>query len=416
MPPEARPVWQVARYLREMLERDPAMADLWIGGEISNLTTSSAGHIYFTLKDQGGALRCVYFRNSNVRVRLKEPMRNGDAVIVHGKIEFYPQGGTLQCMVDFAQPAGVGALQAEFERRRARFEEDGLFDPARKRRLPQFPRTIGVITSQTGAAYHDITTILERRWPLATVLFRATPVQGDDAAIEIAEAVRSIGLHRKPEARPDVVIVGRGGGSAEDLWAFNEEPVIRAIHGCPVPVISAVGHETDVTLADLVADVRAPTPSAAAELAAPDRIEVARAIRALEATVYARSRQRTGIAREASHRLANRMDRLLPDTNGWQRRVAAHADGIAHLAHRSAREAREATAGLAARVQALSPHATLARGYALVSKADGTPASRAASVSVGNQIDVRWADGSRSATVSATDSGGSAGGAIGSQT
>lgn len=260
MPPEARPVWQVARYLREMLERDPAMADLWIGGEISNLTTSSAGHIYFTLKDQGGALRCVYFRNSNVRARLKEPMRNGDAVIVHGKIEFYPQGGTLQCMVDFAQPAGVGALQAEFERRRARFEEDGLFDPARKRRLPQFPRTIGVITSQTGAAYHDITTILERRWPLATVLFRATPVQGDDAAIEIAEAVRSIGLHRKPEARPDVVIVGRGGGSAEDLWAFNEEPVIRAIHGCPVPVISAVGHETDVTLADLVADVRAPTP------------------------------------------------------------------------------------------------------------------------------------------------------------
>ncbi|MSQ30098.1 MAG: exodeoxyribonuclease VII large subunit [Dehalococcoidia bacterium] len=410
MPPEARPVWQVARYLRELLEHDSAMADLWIGGEISNLTTSSAGHIYFTLKDQGGALRCAYFRNNNVRIRMKEPMHNGDAVIVHGSIQFYPQGGNLQCIVDFAQPAGVGALQAEFERRRARFEEDGLFDPSRKRLLPQFPRTIGVITSQTGAAYHDITTILDRRWPLATVLFRATPVQGEEAAVEIAKAVRDIGLYRKAEARPDVVIVGRGGGSAEDLWAFNEEPVIRAIHGCPIPVISAVGHETDVTLADLVADVRAPTPSAAAELAAPDRLEVARAVQALQAAMHARSRQRTGIAREATHRLANRMERLLPDTNGWRRRVTAQADGMAHLAYRSAREAREATAGFAARVQALSPQATLARGYALVSTADGALASRAASVAPGDQIEVRWADGARGATVEGT----SAGGAVGS--
>ncbi len=413
MPPEARPVWQVARYLRELLERDPALADLWIGGEISNLTTSSAGHIYFTLKDQGGSLRCAYFRNSNIRVRMKEPIRNGDAVIVHGKIEFYPQGGTLQCIVDFAQPAGVGALQAEFERRRARFEEDGLFDPSRKRRLPQFPRTIGVVTSQTGAAYHDITTVLARRWPMAMILFRPTPVQGEEAAIEIAEAVRSIGIHRKAEDRPDVVIVGRGGGSAEDLWAFNEEPVVRAIHGCPVPVISAVGHETDISLADLVADVRAPTPSAAAELAAPDRIEVARAVQALEATVHARARQRTGMARDASYRLSSRMERLLPDTHQWQRRVAAHADGMAHLAHRSAREAREATAGLAARVQALSPQATLARGYALVSSG-GAPASRAASVAAGAEIEVRWADGARSAIVSATADGASAGGGVGS--
>lgn len=414
MPPEARPVWQVARYLRELLERDPAMSDLWIGGEVSNLTTSSAGHIYFTLKDQGGALRCAYFRNQNVRVRLREPLRNGDAVIVHGKIEFYPQGGTLQCIVDFAQPAGVGALQAEFERQRARFEEEGLFDPSRKRALPLFPRTIGVITSPTGAAYHDITTVLARRWPLATILFRPTPVQGDEAAVEVAEAIRSVGLHRKPETRPDVVIVGRGGGSAEDLWAFNEEPVIRAIFGCPIPVVSAVGHETDITLADLVADVRAPTPSAAAELVAPDRAEVARAVRALEATVHARSRQRTGIAREATHRLASRMERLLPDTHGWRRRVTAHTDEMAHLAHRSAREARETTAGLSARVQALSPQATLQRGYALVSRSDGAPAPRAASVVTGEMVEVQWADGSRRATVSATGSGIPGGDAIGS--
>lgn len=408
--PEPRPVWQVARYLKELVERDPAMSDLWIGGEVSNLTTSSAGHIYFTLKDQAGALRCAFFRNNILRARLTTPMRNGEAVIVHGKIEFYPQAGSLQCIVDFAQPAGVGALQAEFERRRAKFEEDGLFDASRKRHLPRFPRTIGVVTSPTGAAYHDITTILARRWPLATILFRATPVQGDEAPVEIAEAVRAMGIHRKPEARPDVLIVGRGGGSAEDLWAFNEEPVIRAIYGCPVPVISAVGHETDVTLADLVADVRAATPSAAAELAAPDRVEVGRAVRALEATAHARARQRTGLARDAAYRLANRMERLLPDTNGWRRRVTSQTDGMAHLAHRSAREARESTAGLAARIRALSPHATLARGYALVSAADGSPASRAASVNGGERIEVRWSDGSKSAIVQ----GGSDSDAVGS--
>ncbi len=414
MPPEARPVWQVARYLRELFEHDQTLADLWIGGEVSNYSPSAAGHIYFTLKDQGGALRCAFFRNANVRVRLKAPLRNGDAVIVHGKVEFYPQGGTLQCIVDFVQPAGVGALQAEFERRRAQFEEEGLFEPTRKRQLPLFPRRIGVITSQTGAAYHDITTVLARRWPLATVLFRPAAVQGDTAPIEVAEAIRSMGLHLKPEARPDVLIVGRGGGSAEDLWAFNEEPVIRAIFGCPVPVVSAVGHETDVTLADLVADLRAPTPSAAAELVAPDRMEVARAVRALEATVRARSRQRTGIARDATYRLANRMERLLPDTHGWRRRVTASADGMAHLAHRSAREAREATAGLAARVQSLSPHATLERGYALISTADGVPASRAAVVSAGDQITVRWADGAHRAAISATVTGAPTTGGVGS--
>jgi len=411
MPPvEARPVWQVARYLRELLDRDATLADLWIGGEVSNYSVSSAGHIYFTLKDQGGALRCAFFRNHNIRARGSTPLRNGDAVIVHGKVEFYPQGGTLQCIVDFVQPAGVGAQQAEFERRRARFEEEGLFDPARKRPLPAFPRTVGVVTSQTGAAYHDITTVLARRWPLARVLFRPTPVQGDEAPVEVAEAVRDMGLRLRAEARPDVLIVGRGGGSAEDLWAFNEEPVVRAIFACPVPVVSAVGHETDITLADLVADVRAPTPSAAAELVVPDRVEVARAVRALEATVHARTRGRVALARDASHRLDVRTDRLLPDTHGWRRRVTAHADALAHLAHRSAREAREATAGLAARVEALSPHATLERGYALVSTPDGIPVARAAALALGDAVEVRWADGARRATVT----GGTAFGGVGS--
>ncbi|MEX2373111.1 MAG: exodeoxyribonuclease VII large subunit, partial [Dehalococcoidia bacterium] len=170
MPPEVRAVWQVARYLREAVEGDPSLRDLWIGGEISNLTVASSGHMYFTLKDNGGALRCVFFRNANIAHR--KHMQSGASLVAHGHVSFYPERGDLQFIVDFVQPAGVGALQAEFERRRARFEAEGLFDPARKRALPRFPRRIGVVTSATGAAYHDIQTVLERRWPMAALMFQ----------------------------------------------------------------------------------------------------------------------------------------------------------------------------------------------------------------------------------------------------
>lgn len=397
MPPEVRAVWQVARYLRERVEGDPALRDIWIGGEISNLTTASSGHMYFTLKDQGGALRCVFFRNQNMPHR--KHMQSGASLVAHGQVSFYAERGDLQFIVDFVQPAGVGALQAEFERRRARFEAEGLFDPSRKRPLPKFPRRIGVVTSAKGAALHDITTVLARRWPLATVLFQPAAVQGEEAAVDIAEAIRSIAPKSRPEDCPDVLIVGRGGGSTEDLWAFNEEPVIRAIFGCPVPVVSAVGHETDTTLADLVADRRAPTPSAAAELVAPDRIDVARRVQSLSAGNLMRVSRRLTGAHQSVDRTVNRLERRVPDTRPLHRSVSAHADRMKHAAGRSVAEAREQTASVAARLRTLSPLATLDRGYALVNRQDGTPVSEAGSTQAGDLLAVRWRDGTRTARV-----------------
>ncbi len=397
MPPEVRAVWQVTRYLRERVEGDPALRDLWIGGEVSNLTTASSGHMYFTLKDQGGALRCVFFRNANMPHR--KHMAAGASLVAHGQVSFYAERGDLQFIVDFVQPAGVGALQAEFERRRAQFDAEGLFEASRKRPLPRFPQRIGVVTSARGAALQDIQTVLARRWPLASVLVQPAVVQGEEAAVDIADAIRSIAPHGRPERWPDVVIVGRGGGSTEDLWAFNEEPVVRAIFGCPVPVVSAVGHETDTTLADLVADRRAPTPSAAAEMVVPDRIDVARAVQSATAGNLMRVTRRLAGASQAVDRTITRLDRRLPDTRPLHRGVSARADRMKHAAGRSVAEAREHTAGVAARLRTLSPMATLDRGYALVNREDGTPVSDAASAPAGERVDIRWRDGTRAARV-----------------
>jgi len=397
MPPEVRAVWQVARYLRERVEGDPNLRDLWIGGEISNLTTASSGHQYFTLKDNGGALRCVFFRGNNLQHR--KHMQVGASLVAHGQVSFYPERGDLQFIVDFVQPAGVGALQAEFERRRAQFETEGLFDEARKRPLPRFPRRIGVVTSAKGAAYHDVQTVLERRWPSALLMLQPAVVQGEEAAVDIAEAIRSIAPKGQPERCPDVLIVGRGGGSAEDLWAFNEEPVVRAIFGCPVPVVSAVGHETDTTLADLVADRRAPTPSAAAELVSPDRYEVSRAVNGLSARSLMLVSRRLAAASQSVDRAMTRLDRRLPDTRPLHRGVVLRADRMKHATGRSVTEAREQTLSVAARLRTLSPLATLDRGYALVRREDGTPVSSAAATTPGDSVLIQWRDGKRQARV-----------------
>ena len=399
MPPtEVRPVWQVVRYLRELVAQDRVLADLWVGGEVSNLTAASSGHLYFTLKDQGGQLRCVFFRSANVNQRAL--VKNGTSLIAHGAVSVYVERGDVQLMIDFVQPAGVGAEQAEFERRKARFEAEGLFDPARKRALPRFPRRIGVVTSARGAAFHDIQTVLARRWPLATLVFRPAIVQGEEAAVSVADAIRTIAPQRsRPDLLPDVLIVGRGGGANDDLSAFNEEPVVRAIFGCPIPVVSAVGHETDTTLADLVADVRAPTPSAAAELVAPDRLDIARRVDGLRARQDMRIARAVASARESVGRTTQQMARRLPDTAPMHRSVAQHADGLRHTLLRTTSEARERIAGSVHRLQALSPNATLDRGYALVSREDGTPVSRAAGLAVDEAIEVRWSDGSHGARV-----------------
>ncbi len=396
MQPQAHPIHEVGRYIRERIESDPALSDLWIEGEVSNLVNASSGHIYFTLKDEKAALRCAFFRGQNGPHRHK--LEPGALIMAHGAVSFYEPRGDLQFIVDFVEPAGVGALAAEFERRRQQFEAEGLFDPARKRPLAAFPRRVGVVTSATGAVIHDITTVLGRRWPLATITLAPTRVQGDGAAEEIAAALQAIARPGQADL-PDVVIVGRGGGSAEDLWAFNEEPVVRAIFACPVPVISAVGHESDVTLADFVADLRAPTPSAAAELAAPDRADIARHVSVVIGNAEYALTRRVERAQDEVTRVTREMARHLPNIVPLQRRIAQHAESMRFAALHATSDARERTAILASQVEALSPYAVLGRGYALVAHEDGRAASSAATVETGELLGVRWSDGSRRARV-----------------
>ncbi len=262
---ETTPHWTVTeltRYLRQVLESDSSLQDVWVQGEISNFSRPSSGHIYFTLKDSGSSLRCVVWKTDASRLRLA--LQDGIAVEAHGAISVYEVGGQYQLYVNLIKPVGEGVLFQEFLRLKALLDAEGLFDPARKRPIPELPHRIGIITSPTGAALRDMLNTLRRRLPLAEVILAPSPVQGDDAPPKLVAALKvmdRLGL--------DVILLARGGGSIEDLWAFNDERVVRAVAASATPVICGVGHETDFTLADFAADLRAPTPTAAAELATP---------------------------------------------------------------------------------------------------------------------------------------------------
>ena len=397
-PQDAYPVSAVTRYLRELLQGNRHLTDIWIEGEVSNLSTPASGHIFFTLRDRTAALRCVFFRNRNVGQR--DRIEDGASLVVHGSISLYEQRGELSFQVDFVQPAGEGALAAEFERRRAGFEQEGLFAMERKRPLPRFPLRIGVVTSPTGAVIRDITSVLARRWPMARLLLSPAPVQGAGAAEAIAEAMQLLARDHEP----DVIIVARGGGSAEDLWAFNEDPVVRAIYASPIPVVSAVGHETDTTLADLVADVRAATPSAAAELVAPDRAEVARAVSSLRARGEVRVTRGLAAGRETLDGGVGALVAALPAVTERRRRVAERATSAVRLIEQGVARARERSAEVVGRLTALSPVATLERGYAIVERAaedGGGIVSRAAELSAGDRVTLQLRDGRTAARIEA---------------
>lgn len=281
----AREIYTVSRLNREaraLLEG--SFPPVWIEGEISNLARPSSGHVYFCLKDAGAQVRCALFR-AQLRLSTAVP-RDGMHALVRARVTLYEGRGEYQLIVEHIEEAGEGALRRAFEVLKARLAQEGLFDAARKKALPRLPRHIGLITSPTGAVLHDILTTLKRRFPAIPVLLYPVPVQGKNAAGPIAEAIRFAGVH----GVCDVLLLARGGGSLEDLWAFNEEIVARALAACPLPVVSAVGHETDVTIADLVADVRAPTPTAAAELVSPDRSEWLHRFEQLEARLVRRAR------------------------------------------------------------------------------------------------------------------------------
>ncbi|HJM74496.1 MAG TPA: exodeoxyribonuclease VII large subunit [Dehalococcoidia bacterium] len=395
-PQDPYQVSAVTRYLRELLQGNRHLTDIWIEGEVSNLSRPSSGHIYFTLKDRNASLRCVFFRNRNMG---QGDRVEGDAsLIVHGSMSLYEQRGELSFQVDFVQPAGTGALAAEFERRRAAFEAEGVFAEERKRPLPRFPRRIGVVTSPTGAVIRDITTVLARRWPMAELVLAPAPVQGLEAAPAVAEAIRVLGR----EHQSDVVIVARGGGAAEDLWAFNEELVVRAIYASPVPVVSAVGHETDVTLADLVADLRAATPSAAAELVAPDRADVARVVTSLRARGEVHVTRGLAAAREALDGGVGALIGALPDVAARRQLVVERATSAMRLIEQRVARTRESTAEFAGRLTALSPAATLERGYAIVERDaedGGGIVTRAADLSTGDRVTLQLRDGRKAARI-----------------
>ena len=335
--PPARParrvltVTELTASVRVLLESK--YAEVWIEGEISNARVWKTGHLYFTLKDAGAQLRAVMFRSA-LRYHRFRP-EDGQHVIARGRLSVYEPKGEYQIVCEHLEPQGVGALQLAFEQLRRRLDHEGLFDAARKRPLPPLPRKIGVVTSLDGAALRDIINVLSRRHPNVHVVIGPTRVQGERAAEEIVRALRL--LCAVPGV--DVVIVGRGGGSIEDLWAFNEEPVARAIAGAPVPVISAVGHETDFTISDFVADLRAPTPSAAAELVVAGKDEISARIRNLEQRLRAAARDSLQRRRSAVHALQTR-----PGLAGWPTRVAVRGRQVGELTYRLTRAARAGAA------------------------------------------------------------------------
>ena len=380
-------VSEIAQYVKQTLDRDAVLSDLWVNGEVSNLFRSATGHAYFTLKEgNAAAIRCALFKGNHGA----ELLDDGGEVNVHGRVSFYETRGDLQLYVDVVQPTGIGVLALEMERLKAALEEEGLFEPSRKRLLPQFPRRIGVATSEQGAVFHDICTVVNRRYSLAEIVLCPTGVQGERATPEIVDAIRTL----DGEGDIDVLIVARGGGSLEDLWAFNTEAVARAIFSCRTPVVSAVGNETDVTISDLVADYRAPTPSAAAEAVTPDAMalamEVAACIQRARSAVSYRLAEGSGTVLS----LVQRMRGRLPDVAALRQNVDGLVDGGLQALHAMFSDRREQTRVLETYLNALSPAAVLDRGYAvLVQRSTGAAVTSAGQVQPGDLLRAMVKDG-----------------------
>lgn len=383
-------VGEIVRYLKDLLEEDYNLQDVWVRGELTNLSVSQVGHRYFSIKDEMAQLRCVLFRGSAANV---PALRNGMEVFAHGRFSMYEQRGDFQFYVDAVEDAGIGILHQRFEALKARLESEGLFADDKKRPLPPCPAVVGVVTSPSAAALRDILHTLRLRCPLVRVILAPTLVQGDGAAEQIATAIDALNAH----GEADVVIVARGGGSLEELWAFNEEAVARAIARSAVPVITGVGHETDFTIADFVADYRASTPTAAASAAAPDADTWRETIAAQrERLEYVISGQIVA-ERERLRASAHRLERASPEwrIRGSRQHVDEAERALAlRLEHLLALR-RERLQGQALRLHALSPLLTLGRGFAVVRREpDGAIVSSVAQVSAGGALSVRVADGS----------------------
>ena len=383
--------WTVSKltfYIRKLLEENEVLQDVWVQGEVSNLSRPASGHVYFTLKDASAALRCVMWKTSAARLRMG--LQDGMEVEVHGRIGIYEVSGQYQLYVDQVRPVGEGALYQEFMRLKAMLEGEGLFAPERKRLIPMFPTRIGIVTSATGAAVRDMLNTLRRRLPLVEVLIAPSPVQGIEAPPALVKAIQSLNFQL-----PDVILLARGGGSIEDLWAFNDERVVRAVAMSAVPVICGVGHETDFTLCDFAADLRAPTPTAAAELATQITIIDLRGslqnyrTRLISAMLNYLAEQKTSLSSLASElRYVSPGRRIQSERQRMDELTRrAHSSLLHHLRLESSH-----VGGMQRRLEALDPNAVLRRGYAVVTRTDdGSVVSRLAQA--GEEMKVRVSDG-----------------------
>ncbi|MCK4398795.1 MAG: exodeoxyribonuclease VII large subunit, partial [Methanophagales archaeon] len=366
--PHIYAVYEVTKYIRQKLDRDEVLRDVYVKGELSNLRQPTSGHLYFTLKDERSELRCVMFREKNRK--LKSIPVDGTSVIARGHISVYEKQGKYQLYVDDIQEEGIGALYRAFEQLKKKLKEEGLFDAAYKKQIPGFPRRIGVITSSTGAAIRDILNITRRRFPHVHILLAPVAVQGEEAAPQIVNAIRLMNRVNAEQMKIDVLVVGRGGGSIEELWAFNEEAVARAIFSSEIPVISAVGHETDFTIADFVADLRAATPSEAAELAVPDKREIENNLSSLKLRMQQNAfksieyhrKQLESIERNILFRTPmEKINQYRQTVDEIKRSITAEITHLIAL-HKKSLQA------ITGKLDALSPHAILERGYSICSR------------------------------------------------
>ena len=393
--PDAFSVGQLNEYIKMLLEGNPNLSDLWVQGEISGAKLYASGHLYFSLKDEDSVISAVMFKNSMMRMEF-EP-ENGMKVLAHGRVSAYPPRGQYQFIVDRMIPDGAGALAVAFEQLKAQLGAEGLFDPDRKKPLPSHPRRIGVVTSPSGAAVHDIIRVAKKRCPSTEILILPSLVQGAEAPAYLRGGIQYFNAVKDdPEQGVDLIIIGRGGGSAEDLWGFNDERLARTIAASEIPVVSAVGHEVDFTICDFVADLRAATPSAAAELSLPDKEDLSRQVRALTTRLSAAENTRIRRCRTQLDRLA--ASRVLTSPEGVYKLRRETVAGLEkrlslsvsrHLGHK-----RQSMERVVAQLGALNPLAVLSRGYAMVQDESGHVVPTVDRLTVGEIVNLRFSDGS----------------------
>jgi exodeoxyribonuclease VII large subunit len=389
LPEAALSVGQLAQQIARVVAADPILSDIAVRGEISNVKAHSSGHWYFTLKDDVAQMRCCLWRTNAARLGFRPA--EGDRVVATGRVEFYGKRGELSFIVEDLRFDGQGALYEAFERLKAQLEAEGLFDPERKRPLPALPRRIGLITSATGAVAHDVMTVLRRRWPIATIVLIPSLVQGFDAVPDLLRALS----WAASQDDLDVVIVARGGGSAEDLWCFNDEELARTAAEFPFPLVSAIGHETDFTILDFVADLRAPTPSAAAELVAPDVEEVRALINGYRLRMHHSVAGEMRLARQKLEWLRSRHVLTHPSRQleAMHTKVAALRTRVRDAMLRRVKIEKQCLSARKMQLHALDPQRVLERGYAIISRADGTLITKAAVAQPGESLQVRLQDG-----------------------